>query len=534
MGGAYGPPPMPGAPPPPPARPPAVGPPPEPDAARAVGAGLLNLSGLGLGYVLLKQWVWAAVCVAATVALLVYALPADVDGVSGWVVVGYVVLLVLAALDGARRGLRTRKALPVRSYVAVGLGLVLLAVPAGGAVFYRGAQDEAVQKMLLARLAGTDAVVERAKGAAGFAAAEQDYRAALVQYRQLVREHGDSRAAKQVPQRLDAYYKAVGAPFAQGKYCEAVKPLTYLRTVPEAVGKDTAGALATWPDGRLATSLYECGMTGLGTTAGGAGGGELSDLLRTFPGSEQAGKVEPGVRARIAERRQALSGGDPCPVTEQLRRISTTASGLPGVTGTTLRGEADGAVEGGVWSCGLDQYRDKDFASARSTLASFASTYKGSPNAQRARTIAIAAEIAVSRPAAGAGLPSASAPGGARMSYVISNDSPTPTVILYTGPITGSFTMPGCSGCTSYRTEAAARGTACKDTGKNYPKHRLALPAGKYYFLSKPSGSSVRPGQGNSEGSVRPGYTYTQCTYNVNPFGIDLPQPPGTRTEYRP
>jgi hypothetical protein len=501
------------------------------DAGRAVGAGLLNLSGLGLGYVLLRQWAGAVVCLAATAGLLVYALPADVDGVSGWVVLGYLAVLVLAALDGARRGLRTRKALPVRSYVAVGLGVVLLAVPAGGAVLFRGAQDEAVEKMLLGRLAETDKVVARAR-AVNFSAAEPDYRAALAQYGRLVRDHGDSRAAKQVPGRLDAYYRAVGAPYAQGEYCEAVRPLTYLRTVPAAIGEQTAGRLAAWPDARLATSLYECGMRGLGAATG--GGGELAELLRTFPGTEQAGKVEPGVRARIVERTKALDGSDPCPVTEELRRIGTTASGLPGSAATTLRTDADGAVESGVWSCGLDQYRDKKFAEARSTLAGFATTYRNNANAGRARTIAIAAEIAVTRPAAGADLPSSSAPGGDRMGYVISNDSPSPTVILYTGPITGSFTMPGCAGCRTYRSEQAARTTACKDTGRNYPKHRLSLPAGTYYFLSKPSGVGARPNQGNIEGTVRPGYTYTQCTYSVNPFGIDLPQPPGTRTSHRP
>ncbi|MFD3516713.1 hypothetical protein [Streptomyces sp. NPDC058657] len=492
---------------------------------------MLNLSGLGLGYVLLRQWAGAAVCLAVTAALLVLALPADVDGVPGWAVLGFLAVTVLAALDGARRGLRTRKALPMRSYVAVGLGVVLLAVPAGGAAGYGWARDEAVEKMLLGRLAETDKVVARAGAASGFAAAEPDYRAALAQYGRLVREHGDSRAAQQVPGRLDAYYRAVGAPYARGTHCEAVGPLTYLRTVPAAIGRETAGELAGWPDGRLATSLYECGMQRLGSAAG---GGELAELLRTFPGTEQADKVEPGVRARIADRTKALGGSDPCQVTEELRRIGTTAAALPGSAAATLRTDADGAVESGVWSCGLDQYRDKRFAEARGTLAGFATTYRNNPNADRARTIAIAAEIAVTRPAAGAGLPRTSAPGGDRMSYVISNDSPGPTVILFTGPITGSFTLPACAGCRSYRSEAAARGTACKDSRKDYPEHRLSLPAGTYYFLSKPSGVGVRPQHGNIEGTVRPGYTYTQCTYSVNPFGIDLPLPPGTRTGHRP
>jgi hypothetical protein len=504
-----------------------VGPPPDADAGRAVGAGLLNLSGLGLGYVLLRQWPLAGVCVAATVGLAVYALPADVDGVAGWAVLGYLALLVLAALDGARRGLRARAPLPVKPYVALALGVVLLALPVSGTVFYRGAQDEAVQELLLARLASADARVAKAK-AVDFAAGQQDYRAALAEYARLVGDHPDSRAAKAVPDRLDTYYEAVGAPYGRGEHCAALEPLKYLRTVPGQIDAKVLGNLGGWPDGRLATSLYECGMQGLGTSTG----SQLNELMRTFPDSAQAGKVEAGIRARIADRRKALDGSDPCPVNMELARIGATATGLPGSASGALRGDVDGAAEAGTWSCGLDQYRDKDFDKARATLTGFAATYKNSGNAGRARTIAIAAEVAMARPAAGARLPATQAPGGARMPYVISNDAPGPTEILYTGPVTGSFRMPGCGDCTTYRSESLAKSDACKDDRKSYPKHRLSLPAGTYYFVSKPEGASARASQGSIEGTVRPGYSYTHCTYRVNRFGLDLPLPPGTRTGY--
>ncbi|MGH1555769.1 hypothetical protein ACRAWF_39890 [Streptomyces sp. L7] len=59
------------------------------------------------------------------------ALPADPDGVSTPLVVLYVVFLGFAAVHGALVGLRTRLAWPAPTPLAILLGLVLLAVPAG-------------------------------------------------------------------------------------------------------------------------------------------------------------------------------------------------------------------------------------------------------------------------------------------------------------------------------------------------------------------------------------------------------------------
>ncbi|MET9967076.1 hypothetical protein ABZZ80_14445, partial [Streptomyces sp. NPDC006356] len=50
------------------------------DPWRAAAAGLFNLGGLGLGYVLLRRWPQAALCWIATGWLLVAALPADPGG----------------------------------------------------------------------------------------------------------------------------------------------------------------------------------------------------------------------------------------------------------------------------------------------------------------------------------------------------------------------------------------------------------------------------------------------------------------------
>ncbi|QNS08573.1 hypothetical protein IAG42_07260 [Streptomyces xanthii] len=510
-------------PPPPPSPPPAPPGPAEP--LRALAVALLNLCGLGLGYVLLRRWLPALVCLAATVALAVVALPADPDGVPAWALTGYGALLLLAALDGARRALRPGPTAPaVRPILAAVLGLVLLAVPAGGAYAYDGLRDDAVEDMLLDRLAAADALVQDASGQ-DFARARSTYLTALGRYRDLTEDHPGSRAAHRVHASLDAYYKAVSAPYRKNDRCAAVAPLEHLRDVPDTIDRDVLGDLATWPDQPLATALLDCGTGKLGTAGSDGEGGELGRLLRTFPDSAQAGRVEPALRAAVDKRSGAIEGAEPCRATDELRRIGDTANALPAPVPGHLRGRVAGAVRDGTYACGIDQFKDKEFSEARKTLTDFAGTYESDKRRARARQVATAAEIAELRPSAGDRLPPTGTPGGARMELVISNDGPDPVEILYTGPVTGRITVGACGSCSTYSSEAAGRGKACKASGRTYPKKTLRLPAGTYHFLHKPGGASATARGRAAGGRIQPGYTYTQCSYVVvggGGLGADL------------
>ncbi len=516
-----------GAVPPPPSHAPSVGPPPPGASLRTAAAALLNLTGLGLGYALLGRWGRAAVCWAATAVLLWVALPADPDGVPAGVLVGYLLVLVLAAVDGGRIARRSAVGGAWRPGLAVGLGVVLLAVPAGGAVGYGSARDEAREQMLLERLEAGDARVATASGQP-FEAAKSEYGKALDVYRALGEDHPGSRAAKLVPDRLKAYYDAVSAPYAKKRHCEAVAPLTYLRTLPDSVDKRVLGELAAWPDTPLAESLYACGVSrlgGAGSGSGGDGGAELGQLLRTFPESASARQVAPAIDERIKGQVAALKGAEPCAATEVLRGLGATASRLPDDSVKKLRADADEGVVDGVYACGVDQFKDEKFGAARTTLTDFAATYQSDGRVRQARNIAIAAEIADDRPAAGKRLPPSKRPGGARMELVISNDAPNTVEVLYTGPVTGTVTLRACAGCERYSASAGPR-RACRASGRNYPKARLELPAGEYHFLYKHgTGATARVDSYSSGTRVQPGYTYTSCTYVIerSPFDLDLP-----------
>ncbi|MFD0319030.1 hypothetical protein [Streptomyces flavalbus] len=502
------------------------GPPPAPpDSLRALAVALLNLSGLGLGYALARRWLATAVCWAATAVLLFVALPADADGVPSAAVGCYLAFLVLAAVHGAVTGLRRPLVWPGNRPVAVVLGVALLAVPAGGAVLYDDARDEAVERMLLERLAEADALVAAA-GKESWSGAEPDFREALAAYRDLSTEHGGSRAARQVPDRMRTYYTTVGAAYEDKDYCHAVEPLKYLRDVPDRMPDEALGSLVTWPDDRLATSLYECGA---GKLADGQADWTASfgQLLSTFPESEQAGKVTPAVKSAVDGAAKGLRGDEPCAAMADLRSLSARITELSDNASGTEQAlseeadRADGRAASGAYACGIDQYEDGEFEDAKATMDQFVADNKNHRNSERARKVAIAAEVAQTVPAAGKRLPTTAT--GGSISVTVKNDSPDDIRVLYTGPVTGSFTLKACGSCDAYPLASTIGGTfePCSDSGKNYPQKTISLPVGTTYFVHKPLGDSLSS-PASDTAKLDPGYVYTECAYTTESFGSGL------------
>ncbi|MFJ6983768.1 MULTISPECIES: hypothetical protein [unclassified Streptomyces] len=497
-----------------------------PDAARAAAVAALNLSGLGLGYLLVRRWLLAAVCWVATIVLLLVALPADPDGVpTGWLVL-YVAVLIAAAAHGAVVGLRSRALIP-RSPIALILGLVLLAVPAGGVVLYGDAKDEATEQMLLDRLDEADALVAKA-GRTDFSSGRADYRRALRDYEDLRADHPGSRAAAKVPSRMRTYYTTVAAAYEDKDYCTAIAPLTYLRTVPDDLPSTDLGALEKWPDDRLATSLYECGSTGLAEDRS-TWAAQFGELLTTFPDSEQAKKVQPAVSAAVDREAKGLGGDDPCRAVTRLRSLGTSIDGLPGeeagldATLTQQAGRATGSAAEGTYACGVDQYRDGDFSAAQTTMTEYAKTGKNAKNTARARKIAIGAEVAQTVPAAGKSLPTTRS--GGSISVTVKNDSPDDITVLYTGPVTGSLTLKGCGSCKAYSfSSTILRGFKPCSGGKNYPQRTISLPVGTTYFVhkSKSASSSLSSSPASDTAKLEPGYIYTECAYTTTGLGSGL------------
>ncbi|MEU2544638.1 tetratricopeptide repeat protein [Streptomyces roseolus] len=492
---------------------------------QAVAVGLLNLSCLGLGYVLLRHWIGAAVCWAATAALLLLALPADANGVPAGVLVGYGAVLLAAAADGARRGLRARLSLGTTArHLALPLAVVLLAAPAGATVAYGAAREEAreeaFQQSLLARLGTADALV-KAKEGVRFAVAERDYRTALDTYERLALDHPGSRAAKLVPERMDAYFASVSTPYTQKKYCEAVDPLAHLRSLPDSVDEGVLGNRADGLDDSLARSLYECGAAEFRRGALQSSYASFTELASLFPKSEHIGEVERLVGDGLRKAAAPLGDGsapDPCATTEQVRKQRDDAAGLKGYALGGPVADAGRAVQKGAFSCGAKQFRDGQYSEAVTSMDRYAKDYPDSPQAAHARTISIAAQIADHEPAAGKKLPPATAPGGSRMPMVVSNDGKESVELLYTGPVTGKITLEACGTCENYgqfRDVIDPDAKPCGGPSSKYPKATLRLPEGTYHFLQRRAGGgfAVAGETKTSKASIEPGYTYTNCLY---------------------
>ena len=300
-----------------------------------------------------------------------------------------------------------------------------------------------------------------------------------------------------MPARLAAFYRHVGAPYDSADYCGAIEPLTYLRSLPSrTISAADLGSLVTLPDDRLATSLYQCGVRALGGNAGPAAAKDLNQLMSTFPASAQAQKVEPAVAAAIGGAAAGLTGADPCGATSTLTGLGTQVKALASSVATVSDAlkkdiDADGhAVESGTYACAVSEYKSGKFSDAHSAMDSFVSAYPDDPNKALAQKFSIAAQIAQENSEAGKVTPNLTT--GGSVSITVSNDSPDPMQILYTGPATGTISIAACTGCKVYASNSDGQANACGNTGTAYPKASFTVPPGTLYILQKSTGTNVQ------------------------------------------
>jgi tetratricopeptide (TPR) repeat protein len=507
---------------------PAVGPPAAEERAwSAVAAVLLNLTGLGLGYLYLRCWLRATACIVIVVLMAVVAFANDASG-SPWLWrILAATWAVATALDAwgvaaSRPRLLTR----AQWLRPVALGVVAVLAVAGVHIGYAGAAratyaagleaqgraDCAAATRSFDALTGpyeltlsrdVPAAAQRRTECAGFTAAEQAERtgslaAAVTAYQAFRREHAGSLlepfAREGTRRALQAWAVALrGAGDLDGAIARYRELLQELGSEPAAVPA-RADLAATHVERASAARARMAGAAGEARVdAMRAAIGDLLLVGRELGDTPSAAGVPQAVLDTFAEANSAFAEGRFCDALPVLDYAIT----LPDAAGVVALANGDRARS--LSECGLANFTAGDYAGAADRFETLMTDYPNDPGVAQARSALITAEVGE---AAGRPLPLPApidAPGSEPL--LVYNATSSDVRVLVTGPTAQEVTVPGCPACpVSY----PAGTTSCPGTtGKPVSETRVRL--GTYYVMQDRDelGASATV----SEFTVRPGGT---------------------------
>ncbi|MEU4384031.1 hypothetical protein [Promicromonospora sp. NPDC023805] len=461
----------------PPATPPDDAPRP---TARPLAAALLNLSGLGLGYLHLRAWLRLVVALAATAGLAWVALPIGREPIAVWWALGYLGALGLFALDAAllaRR--RARRETPRRTVwtprTAGRIAWATLAIVPllGGA--YVVTQQEVLEQFLAHDL---DQAEESLDGRPSvFAASKDAYDAAYATYVQTVAEHPRTRAADRVPGLVDGLY-------AQAKGDDVCNAVAAVRHFAEA---GTAGPLQGIAQHELPGALNDCGLLFAERGTFASARPMLTELLTDHPASDPAQALPKELTAWRDDVIKSLNGKGGCDDTRQATESTSFLAGFDSGKVKALADEARTKIPAGLLKCGVRQFEGGQYAPALQNLDALLASYPRAKDADYAERVQIAAGIAQADPKMGVELPSRTEPEGT-VTLIIYNHGPDRWNMVYTGPATGAISLDPCEDCVRY---AEGDEPACQGYSLTKPSAKVTIPAGSYFTASSDDDGNV-------------------------------------------
>lgn len=503
-----------------------------PGAPRSpLAAGLLNLSGLGLGYAYLGRLWRQSLHLVITAGLVVIAFATGAAALPWvWVAVaaGWLGWMAVDAWSLAR-DLHARPAGTAARVLPVAVAVALVGALVTGYLLYGAAGGRAYADAAAARDRGDCATAvdgfgtvtgiyqltlsgDVARAAAGraectaFLAASGagqrgDHAGAVRLYGEFRRAHPGTALAAFVDDDLRRTYRAWGAELrTAGEYGEARR---VYRDLLVEVGSGDAAARA-----ELAATYVEQAdaLRGqLGTLTGqprvDAVAGAIENLLvvsREFADTPSA----PATGQRIVDTYAAAVAPGGCEAVPALDHIvSLTDAAAAGIV-VTATAERPAALFG----CGIARYDAGSWGEAAAMFDRVVAEYPEDPQAAQARADAIAAraaEVTGTPPAALPGPFAGDNPGS--IPVTLYNDNPAEVRVYVLGPTAHEIVLPGCPGCpASYATD----GEACP-TFDGRPSARLTLPAGEYTVISRYA--TTNPAVQTS--AVQRGFEYTNCLY---------------------
>lgn len=473
---------------------------------RGLAAALLNLSGLGLGYLYLRLWVRAVWYWIFTALLVVLANALNAaDSPGAWLIV-YGLWLVLAAYRGWLHGSHGETATIRASALAPLAGLLAIALTATGLVLYRSLPQAELDEAEEVHAAGRcEEAIEHYERAAD-TRYEFTLSPALAEARsgqeacQLLLNAEDSAGGGDFTSAVDHYQEYLRRYDGHPPFAGAEQRLIDLRL-------DEADALAA-----------QAAETGAWEGAGGylEAFAAYFSLREDYPESEEAGEVAERVEGMYAAETAALTDGAYCRATDSLRRFAELADHFgeepeardiadraarvvpeasfgcgeihtgqerycqavpeyqavmdaPSAT-DQLAARAEESLRAALFGCGERSYEDEAYERARDVLQRLVDDYPRDERADDAGDLLIAIEIAEIAEGGEAGeLPDPSEAGTASAGVAtveIENGSSETLELLYTGPETGSTTIDVCTGCAETLTlapgsyEVVARATS--------------------------------------------------------------------------
>lgn len=454
----------------------------QPPPARPLTAALLNLSGLGLGYLHLRAWVRLAVALAATAGLVWVALPIGREPIAVWWAVGYLGSLALFALDAAflarRRAGRPERRRTVWSPRAAGrvAWATLAIVPLLGAA-YVVTQHEVLEQYLAHDL---DQAEESLDGLpSSFAPYDDVYDDAYATYVQTASEHPGTRAADRVPGLVDDLY-------ARAKGDGECNALTVVRHFAQP---GTDGPLQSVAEGELPGALHDCGMQYAEAGEFQLAQSVLTDLLSDHAASEPAAALPADLTTWRDTLIKKLTGKRGCTDTntEAATGSAPFLAGFDSGNVSALADEVRAKVPAGLVKCAEQQFQDGDYLAALGNLTGLLDSYPRAKETDYAERIQIAAGIAYVDPDAGVKLPARAEPEGT-VRLTVFNYSPDPFEMVYSGPATGVIAIDACEDCGTYGENDQPD---CVGYSLTIPSTTVTIPAGDYLTATRHDGTVV-------------------------------------------
>jgi hypothetical protein len=451
-----------------------------PSPARPLTAALLNLSGLGLGYLHLRAWLRLVVALAATAGLVWVALPIEREPLDAWWAVGYLGVLGVLALDAAflaRRRARREVRRPTLWSPGAARRVAwatLAVVPLLGAA-YVVTQNEVLEQHLAHDL---DQAAESLDGRPSvFGPYEDVYDGAYATYVRTATEHPHTRAADRVSGLIDDLY-------TQSKGNDICNAVAAVRHFAKPA---TAGPLRAVAQEELPGALHDCGLRYTERGVFASARPMLAELLADHPASDPAQNLPQELAVWRDGLVKKLTSKGGCTDTRQATASTSFLAGFDSGKINALADKARTQIPAGLLKCGVAQLKNEQYTAALQNLDVLLETYPRAKEADYAEQVRIAAGIAYLDPKAGVRLPARDEPEGT-VRLTVFNYSPEPFEMVYTGPATGTVVIEGCEDCVLYE-----KGDQPECTGYSLtaPSKTVTIPAGEYLTSTRRDGVMV-------------------------------------------